>query len=87
MIDPRADVHPSAEIDASARIGPFSVIGPNVRIGADTWIGPHVVIQGPTEIGRENRIYQFASIGEAPQDRSYRGEPTRLVVGDRNIIR
>ena len=87
MIDPRADVHPSAEIDPSATVGPFSVIGPNVRIGADTWIGPHVVIQGPTEIGRENRIYQFASVGEAPQDRSYRGEPTRLVIGDRNLIR
>ena len=87
MIDPRADVHPSAEIDPSATVGPFSVIGPNVRIGADTWVGPHVVIQGPTEIGRENRIYQFASVGEAPQDRSYRGEPTRLVIGDRNLIR
>ncbi|AGA33621.1 Acyl-[acyl-carrier-protein]--UDP-N- acetylglucosamine O-acyltransferase [Thioalkalivibrio nitratireducens DSM 14787] len=87
MIDPRADVHPSAEIDSSAHVGAFSVIGANVRIGADTWIGPHVVIQGPTEIGRENRIYQFASVGEAPQDRSYRGEPTRLVIGDRNVIR
>lgn len=87
MIDPRADVHPSAEIDASATVGPFSVIGANVRVGAGTWIGPHVVIQGPTEIGRENRIYQFSSIGEAPQDRSYRGEPTRLVIGDRNVIR
>jgi UDP-N-acetylglucosamine acyltransferase len=87
MIDPRADVHPSAEIDPSVEVGPFSIIGANVRIGADTWIGPHVVIRGPTEIGRENRIYQFASVGEAPQDRSYRGEPTRLVIGDRNVIR
>ncbi len=87
MIDPRADVHPSAEIDPSAQVGPFSVIGANVRIGAETWVGPHVVIQGPTEIGRGNRIYQFASVGEAPQDTSYRGEPTRLVIGDRNVIR
>lgn len=87
MIDPRADIHPSAEIDPSVQIGPFTVIGPNVRIGAGTWIGPHVVVQGPTEIGRENRIYQFASVGEAPQDRSYGGEPTRLVIGDRNVIR
>jgi UDP-N-acetylglucosamine acyltransferase len=87
MIDPRADIHPSAEIDSSAHIGPFSVIGANVRIGANTWIGPHVVIQGPTDIGRDNRIFQFASVGEAPQDLSYRGEPTRLVIGDRNVIR
>ncbi len=87
MIDPRADVHPSAEIDPSVNVGPFSVIGANVRIGAETWVGPHVVIQGPTEIGRENRIYQFASIGEAPQDRTYKGEPTGLVIGDRNVIR
>jgi UDP-N-acetylglucosamine acyltransferase len=87
MIDPRADIHPSAEIDPSAQGGPFSVIGANVRIGAGTWVGPHVVIQGPTEIGQDNRIYQFASIGEAPQDTSYRGEPTRLVIGDRNVIR
>ncbi len=87
MIDPRADIHPSAEIDPSAQVGPFSVIGAHVRIGAGTWVGPHVVIQGPTEIGQDNRIYQFASIGEAPQDTSYRGEPTRLVIGDRNVIR
>ncbi len=87
MIDPRADVHPSAEIDSSVEIGPFSVIGANVRIGAGTRIGPHVVIQGPTEIGRENRIFQFSSIGEEPQDTSYRGEPTRLLIGDRNVIR
>lgn len=87
MIDPRADVHPSAEIDGTAHVGPFSVIGANVRIGAETHVGPHVVIQGPTEIGRGNRIYQFASVGEAPQDLKYRGEPSRLVVGDRNVIR
>ncbi len=87
MIDPRADIHPSAEIDPSAQVGPFSVIGANVRIGANTWVGPHVVIQGPTDIGRDNRIFQFASVGEAPQDLSYRGEPTRLVIGDRNVIR
>lgn len=87
MIDPRAEVHPSAEIDSSVEIGPFSVIGANVRIGAHTRVGSHVVIKGPTEIGRENRIFQFASVGEEPQDTSYQGEPTRLVIGDRNVIR
>jgi UDP-N-acetylglucosamine acyltransferase len=87
VIHSHALVDPAADIDPSAVIGAFSVIGPQVTIGPDTWIGPHVVIQGPTEIGRENRIYQFSSLGEAPQDRSYRGEPTRLVIGDRNVIR
>jgi len=87
VIDPRADVHPSAELDSSVEVGPFSVIGANVRIGAGTRIGPHVVVRGPTEIGRDNRIFQFSSIGEDPQDTSYQGEPTRLVIGDRNVIR
>jgi len=87
MIDPRAVVDPSAEVDSSADIGPFTVIGPKVVIGAGSWIGPHVVINGPTRIGCDNRIFQFASIGEAPQDKKYRGEPTRLEIGDRNTIR
>ena len=63
------------------------MIGPGVVIGHGTWIGPHVVINGPTRIGRENRVHQFASIGDAPQDKKYSGEPTRLEIGDRNVIR
>ena len=68
-------------------IGPWSVIGANVEIGEGTWIGPQVVIQGPTKIGKDNKIYQFASLGEAPQDKKFRGEDTFLEIGDRNIIR
>ena len=86
-IHPQAIVDPSAKIDDSVTIGPFSVIGADVEIAADTWIGPHVVINGPTTIGRENKIFQFASIGDAPQDKKYAGEPTRLEIGDRNVIR
>lgn len=87
MIDPRAAVDPSADIDEGVSIGPFAVIGANVNIGAGTVIGPHVVINGPCAIGRDNRIYQFASIGEDPQDMKYAGEATRLEIGDRNRIR
>ena len=87
MIDERAVVDPKAEIADGVTIGPYSIIGPDVEIGADTWIGPHVVIKGPCRIGRENRIFQFSSIGEEPQDKKYGGEPTRLEIGDRNVIR
>ncbi|HHJ81323.1 MAG TPA: acyl-[acyl-carrier-protein]--UDP-N-acetylglucosamine O-acyltransferase, partial [Candidatus Tenderia electrophaga] len=87
MIDPRAAVDPSARIADGVTIGPFSVIGADVEIGADTWIGPHVVINGPCRIGKENRIFQFSSIGEEPQDKKYHGEPTMLEIGDRNVIR
>ena len=87
MIDPRAAIDSSAEIDENVTIGPFTVIGPNVRIAGGTDIGPHVVINGETSIGRDNRIYQFASIGEEPQDKKYAGEPTRLEIGERNRIR
>jgi len=86
-------VHPTAIIDPKARlgegvaVGAYSIIGADVEIGDNTWIGPHVVIQGPTKIGCDNRIYQFASLGEAPQDKKYAGEPTRLEIGDRNLIR
>lgn len=86
-------VHPTALVDAGARlgenveIGAYSVIGAGVEIGDGTWIGPHVVINGPTKIGRENRIFQFASLGEQPQDKKYAGEPTTLEIGDRNTIR
>ncbi len=87
MIDSRAVVDPSARIAPDVVVGPFSVIGPGVEISAGTWIGPHVVIQGPTRIGRDNRIFQFASLGEMPQDKKYDGEPTSLEIGDRNTIR
>ncbi len=68
-------------------IGPYSTIGPDVEIAEGTWIGPHVVINGPCRIGKENRIFQFSSIGEEPQDKKFNGEPTLLEIGDRNIIR
>ncbi|OGI38900.1 MAG: acyl-[acyl-carrier-protein]--UDP-N-acetylglucosamine O-acyltransferase [Candidatus Muproteobacteria bacterium RBG_16_62_13] len=87
MIHPQAIIDPGARLAANVQIGAFSIIGPDVEIGEGTWIGPHVVIHGPTVIGRDNRIYQFCSLGEAPQHTGYRGEPTRLVIGDRNVIR
>jgi UDP-N-acetylglucosamine acyltransferase len=86
-------IHPSAAIDPEARlsdgvsVGPWSVIGPEVEVGEHTWIGPHVVIQGPALIGKKNRIYQFSSIGEVPQDKKFSGEHTRLEIGDGNVIR
>ncbi|MDR3492797.1 MAG: acyl-ACP--UDP-N-acetylglucosamine O-acyltransferase [Gammaproteobacteria bacterium] len=87
MIHALAIIHPTARIGANVQIGPFSIIGPNVEIGEGTWIGPHVVIQGPTKIGCDNRIFQFSSIGEEPQDKKFKGEETFLEIGDRNIIR
>jgi UDP-N-acetylglucosamine acyltransferase len=87
MIDSRAVVSPQAQIAADVEIGPFTVIGPDVVIGAGTWIGPHAVINGPTRIGTGNKIFQFASLGDAPQDKKYKGEPTLLEIGDRNVFR
>jgi UDP-N-acetylglucosamine acyltransferase len=87
LIDPRAVIDPAARLAEDVSVGAFTIIGPDVDIGAGTWIGPHAVINGPTRIGRDNRIYQFASVGEAPQDKKYAGEPTRLEIGDRNLIR
>ena len=87
MIDPRAVIDPRAELAEDVSVGPYAVIGADVQIGAGSWVGPHAVINGPTRIGRDNRIFQFASIGEAPQDKKYRGEPTRLEIGDGNTIR
>ena len=87
MIDPRAIVDPGAEIADGVEIGPFAVIGANVSIGAGSTIGTHAVVKGPTTLGRDTRIFQFASIGDAPQDLKYAGEPTKLVVGDRNVFR
>lgn len=80
-------VDTKAQLDSSVEVGPYAVIGPNVRIAAGTKIGPHTVIEGHTSIGRDNTIFQFASIGAAPQDKKYAGEPTRLEIGDRNTIR
>jgi UDP-N-acetylglucosamine acyltransferase len=87
LIDSKAVVDSNAEIADGVQVGPFSVIGAGVRIGSGTVVGPHVVIKGPVSIGRDNRIYQFSSIGEDPQDRKYANEVTRLEIGDRNTIR
>ena len=87
MIDARAIVSGEAELAADVSVGPFSIIGPQVQIGPRTVVGPHVVINGPTTIGADNRIFQFASIGDAPQDKKYQGEPTRLQIGDHNVFR
>jgi UDP-N-acetylglucosamine acyltransferase len=87
VIDPRAVVDPGARLAEDVAVGAFAVVGPDVEIGPGTWIGPHTVVQGPTRIGRDNRIYQFASVGEAPQDKKYAGEPTWLEIGDGNVIR
>ncbi len=86
-IHPAAIIDPGAELDSSVEVGAYAVIGPGVRIGAGSRVGPHAVIEGRTTIGRDNRIFQFASIGAAPQDKKYRDEPTGLEIGDGNTIR
>jgi UDP-N-acetylglucosamine acyltransferase len=86
-VDPTARVAPSAVLGAGVKVGPYSVVGAGVRIGAGTVLASHVVIDGDTEIGAENRFYPFCSVGLAPQDKKYHGEHTRLVIGDRNVIR
>ncbi|MBC7982479.1 MAG: acyl-ACP--UDP-N-acetylglucosamine O-acyltransferase [Candidatus Obscuribacterales bacterium] len=86
-IHPTAVVHPDAVIASDAEIGPYCVIGAQVEIGPGCKIGPHAVVNGPTRMGRDNRVFQFSSIGEGPQDLTYNGEPTRLEVGDRNTFR
>lgn len=87
MIDSRAEIHPSAKIADNVEIGPWTIIGPNVEIDSGSKIHSHVVIQGPTRIGKNNTIFQFSSIGEAPQDKKYDGEDTVLEIGDGNTIR
>jgi UDP-N-acetylglucosamine acyltransferase len=87
MIHATAIVDPAARIGASVSIGAYSVVGAGVEIGEGTSIGPHVVIEGTTRIGRDNRIFQFASIGAIPQDKKFGGEESRLIIGDRNFIR
>jgi len=86
-IDPTARVHADARLAEDVEVGAYSVIGAGVEIGSGTRVGPHAVIHGPTRIGRDNRIFQFVSLGEDPQHRGYRGEPTRLEIGDRNSFR
>ena len=87
MIHATAIVDPAARIGASVSIGAYSVVGAGVEIGEGTSIGPHVVIEGTPRIGRDNRIFQVASIGAIPQDKKFGGEESRLIIGDRNFIR
>lgn len=87
LIHATAIVDPAAELDSSVSVGPYTVIGPHVKVGAGTTIGAHCVIEGHTTIGRDNRIFQFNSLGAIPQDKKYAGEPCELIIGDRNTIR
>jgi len=87
VIDPRAIVAAGAQLAADVEVGPFSIIGPEVSIGPGTRVGPYALITGRTRIGAGNRIFQFSSIGDAPQDKKYAGAPTRLEIGDRNVFR
>lgn len=87
LIHPTALVDASAELDSTVSVGPYTVIGPHVKIGAGTTVGAHCVIEGHTTIGRDNRIFQFNSLGAIPQDKKYAGEPCELIIGDRNTIR
>lgn len=87
MIDPRAIIDPSAKLGEGVEVGPWSIIGPDVSIGAGSKIESHVIIKGPSQIGCNNHIFQFCSIGEGSPDLKYKGEPTTLVLGDNNVIR
>jgi UDP-N-acetylglucosamine acyltransferase len=87
MIHATAVIDPTARLEENVSVGAFAVIGPEVEIGAGTRIGTHAVIEGYTRLGRDNQIHTHACLGGAPQDISYKGEPTRLEIGDRNIIR
>jgi UDP-N-acetylglucosamine acyltransferase len=87
MIHPSAIIHPGAKLEAKVSIGAYSIVGEHVEIGNDTRISPHVVIEGHTRIGRNNRVFQFCSLGAVPQDKKYANEPTRLEIGDGNTIR
>lgn len=87
LIHPTAIVDSKAELADDVEVGAYSIIGPDVKVDSGTSIGPHVVLKGPTRIGKDNQIFQFASVGEACQDKKYKGEPTELEIGDRNTIR
>ena len=86
-IHPSAIIDPKAELDSSVEVGAYSIIGAGVKVNAGTHIGSHVVLKGPTNIGKNNQIFQFSSLGEAPQDKKYDDEPTTLEIGDNNTIR
>jgi UDP-N-acetylglucosamine acyltransferase len=86
-VHPTASVAPGAELGAGVTVDAYAVVGPDVRIGAGSWVGPHAVVTGRTRIGADNRVFQFASVGAAPQDLKYRGEPSILEMGDGNIVR
>jgi UDP-N-acetylglucosamine acyltransferase len=87
MIHETAIVHPAAKLASDVQIGPYTIVGEHVEIGEGTTLGAHVVISGRTTIGRRNRIFHHVSLGEVPQDKKYGGEPTRLEIGDDNVIR
>ena len=87
MIDPLAKIDPGARLGRNVHVGPWSYIGADVEIGDDCVVHSHVVIKGPTRIGRDNEVFQFATLGEATPDLKYRGEPTELIIGDHNRIR
>ena len=86
-IHPTAIIHEGAQLHPSVTVGAYSIIGAHVSIGAGTQVGPHCVVEGHTTIGTDNHIFQFASLGAQPQDKKYAGEPTQLIIGDRNTIR
>ena len=86
-IHPSAIIDPKATLDSSVEVGAYSIVGADVKVGENTKIGSHVVLKGPTTIGKNNQIFQFSSLGEAPQDKKYAGEPTTLEIGDNNTIR
>ena len=86
-IDPRAVIEAGAKLAADVEVGPFAIIGANVEIGPRCRIGPHSIVTGHTKLGAGNQVFQFASIGDAPQDKKYAGEPTRLEIGERNVFR
>lgn len=87
LIHPTAIIDPTARLAPNVSVGPYAVIGAEVEIGEGTWIGPHAVVMGPSVIGKENKIFQFASVGEGPQDKKFAGEKTKLIMGDRNVVR
>lgn len=87
LIHPNALIDPNAQLHPSVSVGAYSIVGPHVTIGADSIVGPHCVIDGHTQIGKANHFYRFCSVGGMPQDKKYAGEPTRLEIGDRNMVR
>jgi UDP-N-acetylglucosamine acyltransferase len=86
-IHPTALVAPEAELGEDVEVGAYAIVGAGVVVGANTRIGAHAVLEGPARLGADNQIFPFASVGSAPQDKKYKGEPTRLEIGDRNVIR